>query len=127
MFSFAFCDFLFSDFLSSTLYSGTGPKGQDVFTWVPDTNYTVIAHDFAPLVQHLWKTGLVDGTASVGIIAFGSEMFFSTQPVTFQAKSLSVDVFDGRPKPSAAPSWKPLGGVGWLGCLVVPFVVSMLF
>ncbi|KAK1751050.1 concanavalin A-like lectin/glucanase domain-containing protein [Echria macrotheca] len=98
-----------------TLYSGTGPKGQDVFTWVPDTNYTVIAHDFAPLVQHLWKTGLVDGSASVGIIAFGSEMFFSTEPVTFQAKSLAMDVEDGRPKPSAASSWKPLGRLGWLG------------
>ena len=68
----------------------SGPSGQNVLTWFPDGNYTHIAHDFSPLVRHLIENKLVPPKAYVGTVALGAESFFSAEPITFTAKSLSL-------------------------------------
>jgi xyloglucan-specific endo-beta-1,4-glucanase len=66
--------------------------GRSTFTWMPDTNHTHISQDLSPLVQYLWKNNLVPAEAYVGTVGFGSESFFSLDPVFFAAQSLSLNV-----------------------------------
>ncbi|KAK3344522.1 concanavalin A-like lectin/glucanase domain-containing protein [Lasiosphaeria hispida] len=77
---------------SFTLFVGSGSAGHSTFTWMPDTNYTRISHDLSPLVQYLWNNNLVPAEAYVGTVGFGSESFFSLDPVNFSAQSLSLNV-----------------------------------
>ena len=76
----------------STLFEGSASVGRSTFTWMPDTNYTHISQDLSPLVQYLWKNNLVPAEAYVGTVGFGSESFFSLDPITFTARSLSLNV-----------------------------------
>ncbi|KAK0648139.1 concanavalin A-like lectin/glucanase domain-containing protein, partial [Cercophora newfieldiana] len=68
-----------------TLFQGSGPRGQNVLSWMPDTNKTRFDHDLSPLVEFLWKNDLVPRDTYVGTVAFGMESFFSTDPITLSA------------------------------------------
>lgn len=76
----------------STLFEGSASVGRSTFTWIPDTNYTHISEDLSPLVQYIWKNNLVPAEAYVGTVGFGSESFFSLDPIAFTAQSLSLNV-----------------------------------
>lgn len=111
----------------SSLFVGSGPRGQNVFTWMPDTNHTRISQDLSPLLQYLWRHNLVSATAYVGTVAFGSESFHSTNPITFSAQNLSLTItggeapnlsFDSSPDTSCK-SWSDRNMPGSLLVLVV--------
>lgn len=115
----------------STLFEGSASVGRRTFTWMPDTNYTHISQDLSPLVQYLWKNNLVPAEAYVGTVGFGSESFFSLDPVTFTAQSLSLDVTSKGGAPifscdSPAGKKQPPRLLSFLFSFVMPMIVYSL-
>lgn len=112
----------------STLFIGSGSDGQSTFTWVPDANYTRVSQDLSPLVQYLWKNNFVSAEAYVGTVSFGSESFFSLDPITFSAQSLSLNITSTGLSPSLscdspAVRHQPPSLMRFLGSLAIPLLV----
>ncbi|KAK3368522.1 concanavalin A-like lectin/glucanase domain-containing protein [Podospora didyma] len=84
---------------SFTLYQGRNARGTDVFTWVAATNQTSFAADISPLLQYLWRNGLVSAAAHVGLVSFGSEAYHARDNVTFSATDFAMNLV-----PGAAPT-----------------------
>ncbi|KAK0610866.1 concanavalin A-like lectin/glucanase domain-containing protein [Immersiella caudata] len=103
-----------------TLFQGSGPRGQNVLSWMPNTNKTLFDHDVTPLVRYLWENKLVPRDAHVGTVSLGMESFYSTDPITFSAHNLSLAINSG------ASSWKGQPGVGWSKILLGGAVAGLV-
>ncbi|KAK5653294.1 hypothetical protein OQA88_8985 [Cercophora sp. LCS_1] len=114
-----------------TLYVGEGPAGQSAFTWIPDANYTRFDQDLSPLVQYLWKNNLVSPEAYVGTVGFGSEQFFSLNPVAFSSERLALNITTSGPLPdltcnAATGSFRPPSLLGFAVLFMPLFIFSLL-
>jgi hypothetical protein len=92
--------------LHSTLYQGQNQRGTDVFTWVANTDKTSFAGDISPLLQYLWRNGLVSAGSYLGLVGFGSEAYHSRGHVTFSASGYAIDVLTG-PAPTLTVAQLP--------------------
>ncbi|KAK1756362.1 hypothetical protein QBC47DRAFT_460200 [Echria macrotheca] len=70
-------------------------RGTHVFTWVATTNEADFAADVSPLLQSLWRSGLVAADSYLGPVEFGSEAFHSPTNVTFAASDFFVVLDQG--------------------------------
>jgi hypothetical protein len=70
-------------------------RGTAVFTWAAETNETSFAADISPLIQYLWRNGLISPGSNLGFIGFGSEGYYARGNVTFSASSCDVSVLAG--------------------------------
>ncbi|KAK5659673.1 hypothetical protein OQA88_881 [Cercophora sp. LCS_1] len=106
-----------------TLYRGQNKRGTDVFTWVATTVETNFAGEISPLLQSLWRNGLVSIGSHIGLVEFGSEAFHSIDNVTFSASNFHLRILTG-PAPmievgglegvcSIAASLRPPSGRKW--------------
>lgn len=82
---------------SSILYQGRNKRGTNVFTWAATSNETSFAAEISPLLQYLWRNGLVDPSSKVGLVEFGSEAFHSRGNVTFSASGFDMELRVGEP------------------------------
>ncbi|KAK0718525.1 concanavalin A-like lectin/glucanase domain-containing protein [Lasiosphaeria miniovina] len=81
------------------LYEGRNGRGTDVFTWVAATNETGFTADISPLLQYLWRNGLVSADSNVGLVSFGSEAYHSRGNVTFSASRFDMHLVTGLAPP----------------------------
>lgn len=114
----------------STLYTGEGPAGQSAFTWIPDTNVTRFSQDLSPLVQYLWRNNLVPSEAYVGTVGFGSEQFFSLNPVAFSSEQLTLNITSSGPLPdltcnAATGTFRPPSMLGFAAFAIPLFILSL--
>lgn len=90
----------------SKLYSGTNDNGQQVYSWLAQTNFSSVTTDVSPLVNFLWHNGnsSLDSSFYIGVMQFGTETFHvkSGSEVTFNASRVFLDVESSRPPPAAA-------------------------
>ncbi|KAK4237943.1 hypothetical protein C8A03DRAFT_15562 [Achaetomium macrosporum] len=75
-----------------TLYQGTNQRGTLVYTWAAESNETSFGADISPLLQYLWRTGLVSAESYLGLVGFGSEGYHAEENVTFSMKNYDMDV-----------------------------------
>ncbi|KAK0737176.1 concanavalin A-like lectin/glucanase domain-containing protein [Apiosordaria backusii] len=85
-----------------TLYYGQNQRGTNVFSWVAAENAPSFSAEVSPLLQYLWREGLVSAGSFVGVVAFGSEAFRSVDNVTFSATDFEMHLDTG-----AAPTLPP--------------------
>ncbi|KAK4201911.1 concanavalin A-like lectin/glucanase domain-containing protein [Triangularia verruculosa] len=85
-----------------TLYYGKNQRGTNVFSWVAAENALSFSAEVSPLLQYLWREGLVSAGSFVGVVAFGSEAFRSVDDVTFSASDFDMALDTG-----AAPTLPP--------------------
>ncbi|KAG7291071.1 hypothetical protein NEMBOFW57_001081 [Staphylotrichum longicolle] len=50
------------------LYQGKNQRGTDVFTWAAQSDETSFSSDISPLLQYLWRNGMVSPGSNVGLI-----------------------------------------------------------
>ncbi len=79
----------------SILYRGENQRGTTVFTWVASTNETSFAAEVSPLLQTLWRNGLLSPASHIGVVEFGSEAYHSPENVTFAAENFDMDLLIG--------------------------------
>lgn len=79
----------------SALYQGENQRGTSVFTWAAEENEMSFADDISPLLQYLWRNGLVSPGSHVGLIGFGTEGYHANGNVTFSASRVDVNVLAG--------------------------------
>lgn len=77
------------------LYAGYNQRGTEVFTWVAATIETNFTADVSPLLQSLWRTGLLSADSYLGLVEFGSEAFHASANVTFSASGFSMVLKEG--------------------------------
>lgn len=70
-------------------------RGTTVFTWAAEANETSFAADISPLIQYLWRNGLISPGSNLGLIGFGTEGYHADGNVTFSAASCDVNVLAG--------------------------------
>ncbi|KAK0630912.1 concanavalin A-like lectin/glucanase domain-containing protein [Bombardia bombarda] len=70
-------------------------KGTNVFTWMATANRTGFSAEISPLLQYLWRNGLVSVDSHLGIVSFGSEAFHSEGNVTFSASEFDLHLVTG--------------------------------
>lgn len=58
---------------------------------------TSFDEDVAPLLQYLWRRGLVSADARLGLVEFGSEAYRSGDNVTFSAAGFDMTAWLGTP------------------------------
>ncbi|CEI67620.1 unnamed protein product [Fusarium venenatum] len=78
-----------------TLYYGKNQRANHVFTWVPDEDVddiTEFDEDVSPLLEYVWRNGLIANSTYLGIVEFGSETWQSSTNVTFSAASYSLTI-----------------------------------
>ena len=81
--------------LPSLLYRGKNQRGTNVFTWVATTNDTAFSADLSPLLQPLWRNGLISPASYLGVVEFGSEAFHSSENITFTASGFDIHLLAG--------------------------------
>ncbi|CAP68354.1 uncharacterized protein PODANS_7_3370 [Podospora anserina S mat+] len=89
-----------------TLYYGKNQRGTNVFSWVAEGNALSFSAEVSPLLQYLWREGLVSAGSFVGVVAFGSEAFRSVENVTFSATDFDM-VLDTGAAPTLPPEELP--------------------
>ncbi|KAK4175519.1 concanavalin A-like lectin/glucanase domain-containing protein [Triangularia setosa] len=89
-----------------TLYYGKNQRGTNVFSWVATENALSLSAEVSPLLQYLWREGLVSAGSFVGVVAFGSEAFRSVGDVTFSATDFDM-VLDTGAAPTLPPEELP--------------------
>ncbi|KAL2130108.1 hypothetical protein VTI74DRAFT_6887 [Chaetomium olivicolor] len=121
-----------------TLYQGKNQRGTSVFTWAAETDETSFAADISPLLQHLWRTGLVSTGSHLGIIGFGTEGYHAEGNVTFSTSSYGVNLLIGPaptlpsvPTPTSCPPAPSSSNTGrlhgpWLSSLSISGIVGTL-
>ncbi|KAK0639532.1 concanavalin A-like lectin/glucanase domain-containing protein [Cercophora newfieldiana] len=77
------------------LYKGQNQRGTSVFTWVATSNVASFAAEVSPLLQSLWRNGLVSPYSKIGLVEFGSEAFHSPGNVTFSASGFGIHLLPG--------------------------------
>ncbi|KAK1833592.1 hypothetical protein QBC39DRAFT_389826 [Podospora conica] len=77
------------------LYRGRNQRGTNVFTWVATTNDMGFSADMSPLLQPLWRSGLISPASYIGVVEFGSEAFHSPENVTFLASGFDIHLRTG--------------------------------
>jgi len=77
------------------LYAGRNQRGTEVFTWVATKKETNFTADVSPLLQSLWRTGLLSADSYLGLVEFGSEAFHASTNVTFSASGFSMALKEG--------------------------------
>ncbi|KAK4444334.1 concanavalin A-like lectin/glucanase domain-containing protein [Podospora aff. communis PSN243] len=77
------------------LYKGQNQRGTDVFTWVATSNVASFAAEVSPLLQSLWRNGLISPNSQIGLVEFGSEAFHSPDNVTFSASGFAIHLLPG--------------------------------
>lgn len=90
---------------------------QSVYSWYPSTNLTTLSNvDVSPLIHYLWRHNNISEDIYLGLVQWGSEAVHSQKGsnVTFDARSIMIDVVKGRPKKAGASALR-LG----LGSLVL--------
>ncbi|KAK4123124.1 glycoside hydrolase family 12 protein [Parathielavia appendiculata] len=90
------------------LYHGKNQRGTAVFTWVAGSNETSFADDVSPLLNYLWRNGLVSPASHVGAVGFGSETYYAAGNVTFSSSRYGVNVLPG-PAPTLVLAQTPTG------------------
>lgn len=100
---------------SSNLYQGTNERGQQVSSWVADTNVTTYFSDVSALV-HTLVSDSGNGFSKddyMGFVRFGTQAYHTKTdtPVTFATHVMKLEVINGTPKPLDAGA----------GCLRVGF------
>jgi len=85
----------------SVLYKGQNQRGTDVFTWMATSNVASFAAEVSPLLQSLWRNGLISPESHIGLVEFGSEAFHSPKNVTFAASDFGIRILKG-PVPDLA-------------------------
>ncbi|KAK3332351.1 concanavalin A-like lectin/glucanase domain-containing protein [Cercophora scortea] len=83
------------------LYQGHNARGTNVLTWMSTANRTSFAAEISPLLQYLWRNGLVSAGSNIGLVSFGSEAYHSEGNVTFSASDFGMTVVTG-PAPNLA-------------------------
>jgi hypothetical protein len=88
---------------SSNLYQGTNERGQQVYSWMADTNTTSYFSDISALVQTLASDSGNGFSMNdyMGLIRFGTQTYHTktNTPVTFTAHVMKLEVIQGTPKP----------------------------
>ncbi|CVL00351.1 uncharacterized protein FMAN_09830 [Fusarium mangiferae] len=106
-----------------TLYYGKNQRHNHVFTWVPDKDVgdiTEFDEDVSPLLEYVWRNGLIANSTYLGIVEFGSETWQSSVNVTFSAASYSLTInATGASSPGSRISPLPTGccdldSSGWI-------------
>ncbi|KAK3334673.1 concanavalin A-like lectin/glucanase domain-containing protein [Neurospora tetraspora] len=77
------------------LYQGQNERGTDVLSWVATANHTNFAAEVSPLLQFLWRKGLVSAGSHLGLVEFGSEAYHSDGIVTFAASEFDMHLVTG--------------------------------
>ena len=70
-------------------------RGTTVFTWAAEANETSFAADISPLIQYLWRNGLISPGSNLGLIGFGTEGYHADGNITFSAASCDANVLAG--------------------------------
>ncbi|KAI1073555.1 nucleotide-diphospho-sugar transferase [Whalleya microplaca] len=78
-----------------TLYTGQNSRGTNVYTWVAKTTQTSFDHEISPLLQYLWRNGLISSNLKLGLSEFGTEAYNSGGNVTLVASSYSMSIDPG--------------------------------
>ena len=123
----------------SALYLGSNQRGTSVFTWAAESDETSFSADISPLLQYLWRNGLVSPGSNVGLIAFGTEGNHAEGNVTFSSSRYDVNVLIGpaptliiAPTPTESPPSATTSSVAgrldgsWLYSLSISGVVGAL-
>ncbi|KAK3295402.1 concanavalin A-like lectin/glucanase domain-containing protein [Chaetomium fimeti] len=122
------------------LYLGTNQRGTSVFTWAAQSNETSFSADISPLLQYLWRNGLVSAGSNMGLIGFGTEGYHADGNVTFSATRYDANVLIGPaptlnmapiptlestpsavPSPSAGRLYRP-----WLSGMSISGIVGLM-
>jgi hypothetical protein len=77
------------------LYQGKNQRGTSVFTWAAEEDEMSFGGDISPLLQYLWRNGLVSPGSYMGIIGFGTEGYHANGNVTFSASKCHANVLVG--------------------------------
>ncbi|KAH7213227.1 concanavalin A-like lectin/glucanase domain-containing protein [Fusarium redolens] len=78
-----------------TLYYGKNQRDHHVLTWVPHEDVddiTEFDEDVSPLLEYVWRNGLIANSTYLGIVEFGSETWQSSANVTFSTASYSLTI-----------------------------------
>lgn len=87
----------------STLYQGKNERGTNVFSWVANSTQTAFAGEVTPLLEYLWRNGLISGETNIGLVSFGTEAFVSSGNVTFSASDFKLSLETGEAPNRAVP------------------------
>ncbi|KAK0711976.1 concanavalin A-like lectin/glucanase domain-containing protein [Lasiosphaeris hirsuta] len=77
------------------LYHGKNHRETDVFTWLATSSEPSFAAEISPLLQYLWRNGLISPASYIGVVEFGTEAFHSLENVTFSASNFHMDLLIG--------------------------------
>ncbi|OCL04604.1 glycosyltransferase family 2 protein [Glonium stellatum] len=77
------------------LYIGKNHRGHSIFSWVSPLNMTDFNEDISPLLQALWRNGLVSPDALLGLVEFGTEASHSDKNVTFTMSNFGMALTAG--------------------------------
>ncbi|KAF2134356.1 glycoside hydrolase family 12 protein [Dothidotthia symphoricarpi CBS 119687] len=108
-----------------TLYQGANDNGQQVFSWLSNSNKTEFEGDLSPLVHYLWRHGFVLAANYIGVIQFGTEQKHATSNITFSVDEFSIGATRGTPKAAAGFTIK-LPRVEFICVLAVMVVLGTL-
>ena len=86
------------------LYQGQNARGTNVLTWMATTNKTSFAAEISPLLQYLWRNGLVSPGSNIGLVSFGTEAYHAEGNVTFSGSEFDIALVTG-----AAPNLAVVG------------------
>jgi hypothetical protein len=82
-----------SNLVDSGLYYGTNGVGQNVFTWLASDNTTSFQGDVSPLITRLANVpGGPTGVTYLGYVAFGTEIFYAGQNMTFSVPKMALAI-----------------------------------
>ncbi|KAK1968639.1 concanavalin A-like lectin/glucanase [Colletotrichum sublineola] len=75
-----------------SLYHGWNDGGQHVFSWLARTNLTKTDADYGPLLQYIWKRGMLSGALWLGQLELGTEIKHATGDMHFEASNYTLKV-----------------------------------
>lgn len=122
----------------SFLYQGFNNNGQEVFSWLPEKNFTAVDSDFSPLIHYLWQFDLLGPNVYLGSVAFGTETWFAYEKTIFSTSNYLLNVTTnstGATSPVSTPSPTPksvgmkarISGPGLISGLVIWTLVLLAF
>ncbi|EFQ26867.1 endoglucanase, partial [Colletotrichum graminicola M1.001] len=75
-----------------SLYHGWNDGGQHVFSWLAHTNLTKTDADYGPLLQYIWKRGMLSGALWLGQLELGTEIKHAMGDMHFEASNYTLKV-----------------------------------
>ncbi|RVX69920.1 hypothetical protein B0A52_05755 [Exophiala mesophila] len=75
-----------------SLYHGWNAQGQHVFSWLPHQNLSSVDVDYFPLLEHIWRNGLLSGALYLGQLEFGTEVMFAGEETIFEANNYTLKI-----------------------------------